>query len=130
MLSMYLLLHYSLLCARTCCAAAQATCIIQTLDDAEALLFLDKNFGELFNRMPADEVAVVCKRELSRLSQVRTLCCLAGALQGVWFGPIAACWLGAWQDSTKMHQSCQCLCVTKCISGVACIRLRAAGWPF
>jgi hypothetical protein len=55
-------------------AVAQATCIIQTLDDAEALLFLDKNFGELFNRMPADEVAVVCKRELSRLSQVRTLC--------------------------------------------------------
>lgn len=47
----------------------RATCIIQTLDDAEALLFLDKNFGELFNRMPADEVAVVCKRELSRLSQ-------------------------------------------------------------
>ena len=48
-------------------------CIIQTLDDAEALLFLDKNFNELFNRMPADEVAVVCKRELSRLSQVRIL---------------------------------------------------------
>jgi hypothetical protein len=48
----------------------QAVCIIQTLDDAEALLFLDKNFNELFNRMPADEVAAVCKRELSRLSQV------------------------------------------------------------
>jgi len=48
----------------------QAVCNIQTLDDAEALLFLDKNFNELFNRMPADEVAVVCKRELSRISQV------------------------------------------------------------
>lgn len=52
----------------------QAACIIQTLDDAEALLFLDKNFNELFNRMPADEVAAVCKRELSRLSQVCGRC--------------------------------------------------------
>lgn len=46
--------------------------MIQTLDDAEALLFLDKNFSEMFNRMPADEVATRCKRELSRLSQVRS----------------------------------------------------------
>jgi hypothetical protein len=44
--------------------------MLQTLDDAEALLFLEKNFEEMFNRMPADEVATVCKRELSRLSQV------------------------------------------------------------
>lgn len=56
-----------------CHPSLQAVCIIQTLDDAEALLFLDKNFNELFNRMPADEVAAVCKRELSRLSQVG--CC-------------------------------------------------------
>lgn len=47
----------------------QAVCMLQTLDDAEALLFLEKNFDELFNRLPADEVAAVCKRELSRLSQ-------------------------------------------------------------
>jgi hypothetical protein len=47
--------------------------MIQTLDDAEALLFLEKNFEEMFNRMPADEVAAVCKRELSRLSQVRPI---------------------------------------------------------
>lgn len=63
-------------CSSSCCSPLpspqQAVCIIQTLDDAEALLFLDKNFTELFNRMPADEVAVVCKRELSRLSQVRS----------------------------------------------------------
>jgi hypothetical protein len=57
-------------------------CIIQTLDDAEALLFLDKNFNELFNRMPADEVAVVCKRELSRLSQVCGRLLLYGAVLG------------------------------------------------
>jgi hypothetical protein len=49
--------------------------MMQTLDDAEALLFLEKNFEEMFNRMPADEVAAVCKRELSRLSQVRMVCC-------------------------------------------------------
>lgn len=47
----------------------QAVNMMQTLDDAEALLFLEKNFEEMFNRMPADEVAAVCKRELSRLSQ-------------------------------------------------------------
>eukprot|EP00879_Flechtneria_rotunda_P004926 GHRR01005200.1.p1 GENE.GHRR01005200.1~~GHRR01005200.1.p1 ORF type:complete len:343 (+),score=79.96 GHRR01005200.1:167-1195(+) len=47
----------------------QAVCMIQALDDAEALLFLEKNFTEMFNRMPAEEVAAVCKRELSRLSQ-------------------------------------------------------------
>lgn len=61
----------------TSCLLLQAVCIIQTLDDAEALLFLDKNFNELFNRMPADEVAVVCKRELSRLSQVCGRYCAA-----------------------------------------------------
>eukprot|EP00775_Hariotina_reticulata_P002487 gene2487-2790_t len=37
-----------------------AVCMLQTLDDAEALLFLEKNFEEMFNRMPADEVAAVC----------------------------------------------------------------------
>lgn len=61
---------YDYLIVTHCCLSTQAVCIIQTLDDAEALLFLDKNFNELFNRMPADEVAAVCKRELSRLSQV------------------------------------------------------------
>ncbi|KAF8072415.1 hypothetical protein HT031_000074 [Scenedesmus sp. PABB004] len=47
----------------------RAVVMLQTLADADALLFLDKNFAEMFNRMPADEVAAVCKRELSRLSQ-------------------------------------------------------------
>jgi len=47
----------------------QAACIMQTMADAEALLFLDKNFEEMFNRMPADEVASRLKKELSRMSQ-------------------------------------------------------------
>eukprot|EP00877_Chromochloris_zofingiensis_P011434 jgi/Chrzof1/6544/Cz19g00160.t1 len=47
----------------------EAAKILQTLIDAEALLFLEKNFTEMFNRMPADEVATRLKKELSRLSQ-------------------------------------------------------------
>ena len=77
----------------------QAACIIQTLDDAEALLFLDKNFNELFNRMPADEVAVVCKRELSRLSQVRCFC------RGVWGGG-RVLWVG--ERVQQVAQACGC----------------------
>jgi hypothetical protein len=57
-------------------AVLQGVCILQTLDDAEALLFLEKNFGELLNRMPPDEVAATCKRQLSRLSQVRVCECV------------------------------------------------------
>jgi hypothetical protein len=43
--------------------------MLQTIADAEALLFLEKNFEEMFNRMPADEVAGRLKKELGRLSQ-------------------------------------------------------------
>jgi hypothetical protein len=53
--------------------------MLQTLADAEALLFLEKNFEEMFNRMPADEVAGRLKKELGRLSQRvrRGVCVLA-----------------------------------------------------
>jgi hypothetical protein len=65
--------------------------MIQTLDDAEALLFLEKNFEEMFNRMPADEVAAVCKRELSRLSQVRLVWCKSWACLEVYRGCYLVC---------------------------------------
>jgi hypothetical protein len=49
--------------------ALRGTLAVQALADAEALLFLEKNFDELFNRMTADEVAATLKRELARLSR-------------------------------------------------------------
>ncbi|KAI8470342.1 MAG: hypothetical protein J3K34DRAFT_262116 [Monoraphidium minutum] len=42
--------------------------VVQTLADAEALLFLDRSFDELFNRMPANEVEALARKELSGLS--------------------------------------------------------------
>ncbi|GBF98055.1 trithorax histone-lysine N-methyltransferase [Raphidocelis subcapitata] len=46
-----------------------AACIMQTLADAEALLFLDRNFEEAFDRMPANEVEALARRELGALSE-------------------------------------------------------------
>lgn len=43
--------------------------ILQTVYDAEALLFLERTFPQMFAQLPADEVGVVLKRELSRLSE-------------------------------------------------------------
>eukprot|EP00195_Chlamydomonas_chlamydogama_P004184 CAMPEP_0202922934 /NCGR_PEP_ID=MMETSP1392-20130828/78183_1 /ASSEMBLY_ACC=CAM_ASM_000868 /TAXON_ID=225041 /ORGANISM="Chlamydomonas chlamydogama, Strain SAG 11-48b" /LENGTH=278 /DNA_ID=CAMNT_0049616589 /DNA_START=278 /DNA_END=1115 /DNA_ORIENTATION=- len=43
--------------------------MIQTLRDADALVFMEKNFPQMFNRMTSDEVLVALKRELSKVSQ-------------------------------------------------------------
>lgn len=46
----------------------QAARVVQTLGDAEALLFLDKNFSEMFDRLPANEVEAMVRKEVSGLS--------------------------------------------------------------
>lgn len=46
-----------------------ASKVVQTLADAEALLFLERNFEEMFNRVPPNEVEALVRKELSGLSQ-------------------------------------------------------------
>ncbi|KAG2424463.1 hypothetical protein HXX76_014515 [Chlamydomonas incerta] len=54
--------------------------MVQTLRDAEALVFLDKTFPRMFQELPADEVLTAVKRELAGVSKK----CLATALSLPW----------------------------------------------
>ncbi|KAG2430982.1 hypothetical protein HYH02_013515 [Chlamydomonas schloesseri] len=63
--------------------------MVQTLRDAEALVFLDKTFPRMFEELPADEVLAAVKRELAGVSKK----CLATALSKPW-PPLARKLLG------------------------------------
>ncbi|KXZ43417.1 hypothetical protein GPECTOR_91g571 [Gonium pectorale] len=54
--------------------------MVQTLRDAEALLFLERTFPKMFEAMPADDVLAAVRRELGGVSKK----CLAAALQQPW----------------------------------------------
>ncbi|EFJ49070.1 hypothetical protein VOLCADRAFT_104506 [Volvox carteri f. nagariensis] len=54
--------------------------MVQTLRDAEALVFLEHTFPRMFEELPADEVLTAVKRELVGVSKK----CLATALQLPW----------------------------------------------
>ena len=43
--------------------------MIQTLRNADGLVFLEKSFPLMFDSLPADEVLVTAKKELNNLSQ-------------------------------------------------------------
>ncbi|GLI71161.1 hypothetical protein VaNZ11_016227 [Volvox africanus] len=54
--------------------------MVQTLRDAESLVFLEQTFPRMFEELPADEVLAAVKRELAGASKK----CLATALQMPW----------------------------------------------
>ncbi|GLC45969.1 hypothetical protein PLESTB_001624500 [Pleodorina starrii] len=54
--------------------------MVQTLRDAEALVFLERTFPRMFEELPADEVLAAVRRELAGVSRK----CLATALQLPW----------------------------------------------
>jgi hypothetical protein len=49
---------------------------VQTLQDAEALLLLEKNFEAMFSSMPGDEVLAELKKQLAGVSERAQLAAL------------------------------------------------------